>query len=60
MILILNHSALNESDSEDEISDNEDTLKAFIKTFKPASVGPFVGFTDPRASIERYSKRAFY
>ena len=32
----------------------------FEELAQPASVGPFVGFTDPRASIERYSKRAFY
>jgi hypothetical protein len=32
----------------------------FEELAQPASVGPFVGFTDPRDIIKRYSKRSLY
>ena len=32
----------------------------FEELAQPASVGPFVGFTDPGATINSYSKRVLY
>ena len=32
----------------------------FEELAQPASVGPFVGFSDPRAIIDSYSKRVLY
>ena len=32
----------------------------FEELAQPATVGPFVGFADPRVTIEKYSKRGFF
>ena len=32
----------------------------FEELAQPANVGPFVGFADPRVTIEKYSKRGFF